>query len=74
MRTILGLIALVPAACNAPVVSARTLAMPLCNGDGRVLATPLPLDGAPAGDAAPCCAKGCHSGCRKRGLPREIDR
>ncbi len=74
-RFLLGLAALLPAALNAGPVAARAILVQLCSGSGEARLVAMPLgNGAPQpGDgAAPCCAKGCHTGgSRKRGA-REI--
>ncbi len=67
-----ALTALLPAALNmsAPV-SAGSIAVPICTGDGLVHTVQVPIDGGqqlPGKDPGNCCAKGCHSGSsRKRG-------
>lgn len=64
----LAAIALVPAAFNIAPVSAHALNIPLCTGDGTARSLNLPLpENAPSGrEDAGCCAKGCHTGSRKR--------
>lgn len=68
----LALIALVPAAFNIAPATAHALNIPLCTGDGtaRSLNLPLPENAPPGRDDAGCCAKGCHTGSRKRLLLR----
>jgi hypothetical protein len=63
--TVLGLIALVPAAVGAAPV--HRLEVALCDGAGTIS---IPLDGndIPGAQQPGCCAKGCHTGpMRKRG-------
>ncbi|WP_295630674.1 hypothetical protein [Novosphingobium sp.] len=74
LRTLFGLIALIPAALNAAPAHASTLALPLCDGgvaDG-VVSIPLGLAPISGGDMAGCCAKGCH-GSRKRSGKLQVD-
>lgn len=74
-RMILGLLALVPAALNAAPGHAGALALPVCTGDGtaRVLSVPVPAGELPGRDQPGCCAKGCHTGSRKKSTSRQID-
>ena len=70
--TLLGLVALVPAALNGPVAVAAALQIPVCSSAARLQAINLPSLGpargpSPAGsDQQGCCAKGCRTGARKR--------
>ena len=65
---LLGLLALVPAALNVTPASAHGMAVPLCTGDGaaRTVTVPVPARDLPGGDQPGCCAKGCHTGSRKK--------
>ncbi|MBA3056030.1 MAG: hypothetical protein FP826_14140 [Sphingomonadales bacterium] len=65
---LLGLIALVPAAFNVAPAAARGMVVPICSGDGvtRTVTVPLPGDPLPGPSDAGCCAKGCHTGSRKK--------
>lgn len=74
-RALLGMIALIPAALNVAPAAAHGLAVPLCTGDGtaRTVTVPVPSQGLPGGDQPGCCAKGCHTGSRKKAGPRQID-
>lgn len=74
LSAVLGLVALIPAACNVPAAAARILALPLCAGEARVLMIPMPFGKGQPDEPSPCCTKGCHAGCRKRGQLRQIDR
>jgi hypothetical protein len=71
-RALLGLVALIPAALNVAPAAAHGLAVPLCTGDGaaRQVTVPVPTRGLPGGDQPGCCAKGCHTGSRKRSQSR----
>lgn len=62
----LAAIALVPAMTGVPQDDApRAISVALCGGG--VLS--IPIDGeTPARGIAPCCAKGCRSSRRKRGI------
>lgn len=63
-----ALVAMVPAMIGPLQASARTVAIPLCNGG----TASIPLD-APKlpGEQGPCCAKGCHGGnCQRKRLDR----
>ncbi len=73
--TVLGLLALVPAALNASPGGAGTLSIPVCTGDGvaRTVTVPLPSGELPGREQPGCCAKGCHTGSRKRSPSRQID-
>ncbi len=73
LSAVLGLIALVPAACNVPAALAEPLVLPLCSGDSRVLVIPVSPNDGPSPEPSACCAKACHTGCRKRGPSRQID-
>ncbi|HWU03331.1 MAG TPA: hypothetical protein VN222_11385 [Novosphingobium sp.] len=68
--SLLGLLALVPAALNASPAAARgVLAVPLCAGDGaaRTVNVPVGPQDVPGAEQPGCCAKGCQSGsARKR--------
>ena len=74
-RALFGLVALVPAAFNVGPAAAHGVAVPLCTGDGvaRVVTMPVPSQNLPGGDQPGCCAKGCHTGSRKKGQSRQID-
>lgn len=74
-RILLGLCALVPAALNVTPARAGGLAIPLCTGDGlaRVVTVPVPSGEVPGGEQSGCCAKGCHTGSRKKSGSRQID-
>ena len=67
-RMLLGLIALLPAALNISPARAGVLAMPVCMGDGlaRTVTVPLPASDLPGREQPGCCAKGCHTGSRKK--------
>jgi hypothetical protein len=71
-RALLGLVALIPAALNVAPATAHGLAVPLCTGDGaaRQVTVPVPTRDLPGGDQPGCCAKGCHTGSRKRSQSR----
>ena len=71
-RALLGLVALIPAALNVAPAAAHGLAVPLCTGDGaaRQVTVPVPTRDLPGGDQPGCCAKGCHTGSRKRSQSR----
>ncbi len=62
--------ALLPAMTGAPGGSAvehtRSLALALCGGGSMTL----PIDGPQRPATAPCCAKGCHAGGRRRKADR----
>jgi len=68
IRTIIGLAALVPAALNVSPAGVRGLAVPLCTGDGitRTVTVPVSDPGFPTDERPGCCAKGCHTGSRKK--------
>ena len=74
-RALFGLLALIPAALNVSPAAAQGLAVPLCTGDGapRQVTVPVPARTLPGGDQPGCCAKGCHTGSRKKGQSRQID-
>jgi len=65
----------VPAALNVGPAAAQGLAVPLCSGDGaaRTITVPLPPRELPGGERPGCCAKGCHTGSRKKGQSGQID-
>lgn len=71
----LGLLALVPAALNASPAAAGGIAVPLCSGDGAARTVTVPVSGGelPGKEAPGCCAKGCHTGSRKKSVSRLID-
>lgn len=73
---LVSMIALLPAALNLSVGSARaTIMVPLCTGDGQVHMVPLPAGQPrlPGQDQNTCCVKGCHAGsCRKK-TPRDFE-
>jgi hypothetical protein len=64
----MALVALIPAAFIVAPAAAHTLIVPLCTGDGaaRSLTLPLPQNAPSGRDDAGCCAKGCHTGSRKK--------
>jgi len=68
-----GLVALLPAALNSAPATARGMVVPLCTGDGvaRTLTLPLAPNELPGKEAPGCCAKGCHTGSRKKALARQ---
>lgn len=72
---LLGIIALIPAALNTAPAAAHGLAVPLCTGDGaaRTITVPVPSRSLPGGEQPGCCAKGCHTGSRKKSAARQID-
>lgn len=74
-RALFGLLALIPAALNVAPAAAQGMAVPLCTGDGaaRTVTVPVPSGNLPGGDQPGCCAKGCHTGSRKKALHRQID-
>lgn len=74
-RALIGLVALIPAALNVSPAAAHGLAVPLCTGDGaaRLVTVPVPSRNLPGGDQPGCCAKGCHTGTRKKGHACEPD-
>jgi hypothetical protein len=63
-----GLIALLPASIN-PAPAPGPSWVNFCSGDTLVhqIAFNLPRREPPGGATAPCCAKGCHGGTRRRG-------
>jgi hypothetical protein len=73
--TVLGLIALMPAAVGAaPAHDGGHLTVPLCDGNGtaRTVSIPVGQQDIPGAEQPGCCAKGCQTGsARKRG--RRID-
>ena len=79
LRAALGILALVPAALNVSPVAAHGIAVPLCSGGGLLRTVMLPAAGGSSGQDIPgkaqpgCCAKGCHTGCRKKAPQRQID-
>ena len=75
-RMLIGLIALGPAALNAAPARAGALALPVCTGDGsaRTITVPVPTGELPGRDQPGCCAKGCHTGSRKKPQSRQIDK
>lgn len=74
-RLLIALVALVPAALNTAPAAARGLAVPLCGGDGgpRTITLPLPAGEIPGKEAPGCCAKGCHTGSRRKSQSGQID-
>lgn len=74
-RVLLGIWSLLPAALNISPAHAGTLAIPLCTGDGvvRSVTVPMPSGEIPGREQPGCCAKGCHTGSRKKQPPRQID-
>ncbi|MBC2670709.1 hypothetical protein ACFOON_02685 [Novosphingobium piscinae] len=72
---LMGLLALLPAALNTSPARAGALAVAVCSGDGLTRTISLPLSGEdPPGREQPgCCAKGCHTGSRKKSAARQID-
>ena len=74
-RVLLGLLALLPAALNTSPAQAGGLSIPVCTGDGQVrsVTVPLPSGELPGRDQPGCCAKGCHTGSRKKSQSRQID-
>jgi len=75
ITAMVGIFALIPAAFNVSPASAHGLAVPLCTGDGavRTITVPVPARELPGGDQPGCCAKGCHTGGRKKAQSRQID-
>jgi hypothetical protein len=68
-RALFAMIALLPAALGTAPAAARGIAVPLCRGSGAVHLVVLPTGGAPAvpsQELQGCCAKGCHTGSRKK--------
>lgn len=67
LRPLLATIAMIPAMVGpAPAKAGATLVMALCNGGTIVV--PVGGGDTPAGpQQGPCCAKGCHSGDRRKG-------
>ncbi|WP_298196248.1 hypothetical protein [Novosphingobium sp.] len=74
-RVLLGLLALLPAALNTSPAEAGALSIPVCSGDGqgRSVSVPLSPGEVPGRDQPGCCAKGCHTGSRKKNQSRQID-
>lgn len=74
-RVLFALAALIPAVLNTSPAAGRSLVVPLCTGDGvaRSISVPLGEEGPPGKEAPGCCAKGCHTGSRKRTAGRQID-
>lgn len=72
---LIGLVALLPAALNAGPAQAGTLAVAVCSGDGvaRSITLPIPPTELPGRDQPGCCAKGCHTGSRKKQAARKFD-
>ncbi|NYH95558.1 hypothetical protein [Novosphingobium marinum] len=61
-------IALLPAMTGPlPVAAAQPLVAPLCSGGTVQIPIRAPTPGT---SEAPCCAKGCHSGSRRKRLDR----
>ena len=74
-RALFALLALVPAAVGTGSASAQTLTMALCSGAAaRAITVRLPGSGPARGGETGCCAKGCHTGSRKKSPAREFDR
>lgn len=75
LAAFLGIVALVPAAFNIAPAAARGVAVPLCSGDGqgRTITVPVSGEEVPGKEIPGCCAKACHTGSRKKALPRPID-
>jgi hypothetical protein len=77
LATVLGLVALVPAAVGAaPAHQDGHLTVALCDGSGaaRTVSVPLGHPDIPGAEQPGCCAKGCHTGGgRKRGKRGSID-
>lgn len=68
-RALLGIAALLPAALGTAPAAARGLVVPLCDGSGVVHFVTLPAGAPsplPSQDGQGCCAKGCHTGSRKK--------
>lgn len=76
LRMVLGVIALLPAAVNAAPVHAGSLALPVCSGDGivRTVTIPAPSGDIPGREQPGCCAKGCHTGSRKKAASGKLTR
>jgi hypothetical protein len=75
LRPILAALAMVPAALNVAPAAAHGLVVPLCDGAGGSASVTLPAPSGeiPGKDQPGCCAKGCHTGQRKKALARTID-
>jgi hypothetical protein len=67
---LLGLLALLPAAVGAAPAQ-RSMVVPICGGVLRVL--PLGHQDVPGAELPGCCAKGCHTGGRKKGKRARFD-
>ncbi|MEO5597123.1 MAG: hypothetical protein ABIQ66_00745 [Novosphingobium sp.] len=68
LRTLFGLMALVPASLNAAPPAPGALIVPLCSssdGAPQMIRLVGMQDNAPLPAVGACCAKGCH-GARKR--------
>ena len=74
-RALFALAALIPASFNPSPGSGHSLVVLLCTGDGATRSVTLPLgsEGPPGQEMPGCCAKGCHTGSRKRMAGRQID-
>ena len=72
--SLLGLIAMLPAALNLSAPAAGTILLPICTGDGQVHLMPLPRNDGPGGGAQNgCCIKGCHSGSNRKKIVKEFE-
>lgn len=74
LRELAAIVALVPAAFNISPASAG-IVVPICSGDGLVRTVTMPVSGGevPGQEMPGCCAKGCHTGSRKKSLLGQID-
>jgi len=74
LRAFLSAVAMLPAALNLAPAAAHGLVVPLCSGGGAGTVTlPIPANEIPGKDMPGCCAKGCHTGQRKKNHVRQID-
>ncbi|MDE1917782.1 MAG: hypothetical protein KGJ57_09815 [Sphingomonadales bacterium] len=74
--TVLGLVALVPAAVGAaPAHDGDKLTLAVCDGLGgaRTISVPLGHQDIPGAEQPGCCAKGCQTGTRKKGRRGRFD-
>lgn len=72
LHALIAATALVPAMTGpAPRADAATLVLALCNGGTITLQTGGGGDVPSGPQTGPCCAKGCHTGDRRKALDRK---
>jgi hypothetical protein len=74
LRAFLSAVAMLPAALNIAPTTAHGLNVPICAGaEGGTVTLPIPASGIPGKEMPGCCAKGCHTGQRKKNHARQFD-